>query len=88
MSDNRMWLAHKPTGIAIMLGKEYDYDLQWFQAPTAERLDRYYRVVAKQIEYSNPEDFVLLFETNSSWYYTEKWVEDFHVLALLGGEPK
>ena len=75
MADNRMWLCHRPSGLAVFLGKRYTA-LGWYQ-PHAEitgaLLEALYKAVQDFCisEQENDEDFVLLKETDDSWSYGE-----------------
>ena len=46
MANNRMYLIHRPTGTAIMLGKRMGWG--WYQPPTGEQMERFFEASEEQ----------------------------------------
>jgi len=81
MANNRMWLVHRPTGIAVMLGKRMGS--YWYNAPEKDQLERFFEVTGVNVD---QDDLMLAMEdcTHSlcfdNWVYTDQRVEGFPVL--------
>jgi hypothetical protein len=62
-----MILAHKHTGYGVFLGKRHD--MRWFAALAVDaRIEQLFDKVASLGE-GDPDDYVLLQETDESWDY-------------------
>ncbi len=58
MANNRMWLVHRPTGLAVLLGKRMLRG--WYRPPSREHLSEFYEFLD---EYENAQDdFVIALE--------------------------
>jgi len=53
MANNRMYLIHKPTGTAVMLGKRMGWG--WYTPPTEDQMTRFFEAS----EEANQDDFYL-----------------------------
>jgi len=90
MANNRIWLVHRETGLAIMLGKHMG--IGWYRAPKRKRLQKYYDYLDEITD--NPEDLILVIEDatyapclTDKWKYGDK-VNGFHTIILLDEELK
>ena len=69
MANNRMYLLHRPTGLAICLGKRMAFG--WYQAPEAQYMEAFYQHILNHLEKGqDQDDFVLAMEdcSNSSCF--------------------
>ncbi len=70
MADNRLWLIHRPTGSAVMLGKRFGSEV-YYKPPSAEEMHAFFLAAAEQ---PNEDDFVLAIEDASGApSCTDKW---------------
>lgn len=88
MANNRMFLIHRPSTLGVMLGKSMGAD--WYKAPDADELERFYSVVFNDSCCSPFDDFVLAMEVPGSkmvfggWQYTGETKDGFKVFDFIG----
>jgi len=84
MANNRMWLVHRPSGVAIRLGKHMG--IGWYAPPEASELQRFYDYILQNE--GSTEDLILAMEgchndlCYDNWQYTGETVEGFSILEL------
>lgn len=89
MANNRMWLLHKPTMLAVLLGKRMA--VGWYQAPDKDELERFYRYLEHH-PMGSQDDFVIAMEDCSGssvfegWDYTREEIDGFALLKNV--DPK
>ena len=78
MSNNRMFLLHKPSCLGVMLAKVMSDS--WYKPPEQDELQRFYDYVFTL--HGNSGEFVLINETSLGWYYSSKFDNGFRVFNL------
>lgn len=57
MANNRLWLVHRPSGAAVMLGKRLADG--WYNPPSVEAMNTFFEAAAME---GHQDDFVLAIE--------------------------
>ena len=87
MANNRMWLLHRPSELAVLLGKRMA--VGWYSPPTEQRLTEFYEHLGKTYGAENQDDFLLAMEDCSEsscfndWKYGGEKEEGFIKLQIL-----
>lgn len=67
MADNRLWLCHRPTGLAVCIGKRLGFPF----GPHTGIFEDLCALYEKTQDMDQPENFVLLNEAlDTGWEYT------------------
>lgn len=48
MANNRMYLVHRPTGLAVVIGKNLSDDMGWYGPQTQEKMQLFFDEVEKR----------------------------------------
>ena len=88
MANNRMWLIHTGSCLGIMLGKRMGDS--YYNAPDKDELERFYEKVVFMDDYIETgetlDSFILAFENDGVFEYTNEYDDGFHKLKLRGAE--
>ena len=87
MANNRMWLIHKPSQLGVLLAKRMG--IGWYDAPSGERLNRFYDYLEAEFGFEGQDDFVLAMEDCKesscfdNWKYTDEKIRGFRKFEIL-----
>lgn len=75
MANNRMWLAHRPTGEAVYLGKRMGYGWYDATADLGARVEAFYQRCGAAGAHDSQDDFILVMEdARGAPACTNNWV--------------
>lgn len=63
MPNNVLWLMHRPSGMAVQIGKRMG--VGWYGAPEPDRLQELYDYVEQNFEPEQQDDFAVVIEDAS-----------------------
>lgn len=89
MANNRLYLAHRPSGLYVPLGKRLAFG--WYIDPAPD-LEKFHESCAEESDTDSQDDFVLCIEDgegapecNTGWRMAET---EKGMRILFGGEPQ
>ena len=90
MANNRMWLVHRPSELAVMLGKRMAWG--WYRPPPEDMLRDFYQYLSEN--FGEQDDFVLAMEDCAesscagNWRYGGETPEGFMRIIFVDEEPE
>ena len=80
MANNRIWLVHRPTGFAVMLGKRMGYGWYLQEEPNqGKRMSDFFKRIEEAEYEGSQDDFVLAIEDGreapdctENWKYADR----------------
>lgn len=97
MANNRMFLVHPPSGLAIFLGKRMGWGWYSYKDDDIDdRLNKFYETLEKHGYIGKQDAFCLAMEDNSSgnalvitkWKYADERSDGFSTLIIDGAEQE
>ena len=79
MANNRMFLVHRPSGIGVMIGKNFGREWDWDPDNKNMNLQGFYDRIYQE---GDPDNFVLLREDQGGWNYTEEFTDGFRIFKI------
>ncbi len=77
MANNRLYLIHEESGIAVMLGKRYESG--WFDSPLSGKFERFFCKVFDETGHDGMDGFVLYQEITDDWEWDHTTSDGFEV---------
>lgn len=65
MANNRLYLLHRPSNLAICIGKRMGFG--WYCPPESDEIRRFYDTTALRSDPNTQDDFVLTDEIVGQW---------------------